>query len=172
MVQLIEPLIPALRRYARSFLREPAAADDLVQDALERCIGGWNQRRADGNVRSWMFAILHNLALNRLRQTGRRGRHVALEDADDAAIARPSTQEDGMRRNDIMAAVNRLPEDHRSVLLLISVEELSYAEAARVLDVPIGTIMSRLARARARLHRMMEEEITSSVQRPFLRSVQ
>lgn len=172
MVQLIEPLIPALRRYARSFLREPAAADDLVQDTLERCISGWSQRRADGNVRSWMFTIVHNLALNRLRQTGRRGRHVALDDADDAAMARPSTQEDGLRQSDIMAAVDRLPEDHRSVLMLISVEDLSYAEAAHVLDVPIGTVMSRLARARARLHRMMEEDIAPSVQHPHLRSVQ
>src|ERR1700709_2110600 len=99
MVQLIEPLIPALRRYARSFLREPAAAEALVQDTLERCISGWHQRRADGDVRSWMFTIVHNLALNRLRQTGRRGRHVALEDADDAAIASPSAQEDGLRQS-------------------------------------------------------------------------
>ena len=97
---------------------------------------------------------------------------MALEEADDAAISRPYTQEDGLRRNDIMAAVDRLPQDHRSVPLLISVEELSYAEAARVLDVPIGTIMSRLARARARLHRMMDEDIAPSGQHPHLRSVQ
>jgi RNA polymerase sigma factor (sigma-70 family) len=174
IAQLIEPLIPALRRYARSLLHDHAAADDLVQDTLERSISHWKQRRAEGNARTWVFAILHNLAVNRLRQTARRGRHVTIEDADESAVAmtNPSTQEDGLRQSDIMAAVRRLPEDQRSVLLLISVEDLSYADAARVLDVPVGTVMSRLARARARLHRIMEEEITPSLQRPYLRSIQ
>jgi RNA polymerase sigma factor (sigma-70 family) len=172
MAQLIEPLIPALRRYARSLMRDSAAADDLVQDTLERSISRWHQRRADGDARTWMFTILHNLAMNRLRQTTRRGRHVTIDDADESAMARPSTQEDGLRQTDIMAAVQRLPEDQRSVLLLISVEDLSYADAARVLDVPIGTVMSRLTRARAKLLRMMEEEVAPSAQRPHLRSVQ
>jgi len=172
MAELIEPLIPALRRYARSLMRDPTAADDLVQDTLERSVSRWHQRRADGDARTWMFTILHNLAINRMRQTTRRGRHLAIEDAEESAMGRPSTQEDGLRQTDIMAAVDRLPEDQRSVLLLISVEDLTYAEAARVLDVPIGTVMSRLARARARLARMMEEEIAPSAQRPHLRSVQ
>jgi RNA polymerase sigma factor (sigma-70 family) len=174
MAQLIEPLITALRRYARSLLHDRAAADDLVQDTLERSISRWHQRRADGDARTWMFTILHNLAINRLRQTARRGRHVTIEDADESAVAlaRPSTQEDGLRQTDIMAAVRRLPEDQRSVLLLVSVEDLSYADAARVLDVPIGTVMSRLARARAKLQRMMEEEVASSVQYAHLRSIQ
>jgi RNA polymerase sigma factor (sigma-70 family) len=172
MTQLIEPLIPALRRYARSLLRDPTAADDLVQDTLERSVSRWHQRRADGDARTWMFTILHNLAVNRMRQTTRRGRHLAIEDAEESAMARPSTQEDGLRQTDIMAAVDRLPDDQRSVLLLISVEDLTYAEAARVLDIPIGTVMSRLARARARLLRMMEEDVAPSAQRPHLRSVQ
>jgi RNA polymerase sigma factor (sigma-70 family) len=172
MAVLIEPLIPALRRYARSLLRNPAAADDLVQDTLERSVSRWHQRRMDGDVRTWMFTILHNLAVNRMRQTVRRGRHLAIEDAEESAVSHPSTQEDSMRQADIMAAVGRLPEDQRSVLLLISVEDLSYAEAARVLDIPIGTVMSRLARARAKLLRMMEEEMAPSAQRPHLRSVQ
>ena len=174
IAQLIEPLITALRRYARSLLHDCAAADDLVQDTLERSISHWHQRRADGDARTWMFSILHNLAVNRLRQTARRGRHVAIDDAEasTAALARPSTQEDGLRQTDIMAAVRRLPEDQRSVLLLISVDDLSYAEAARVLGVPIGTVMSRLARARARLQCMMDEEVTPSVQHPRRRTVQ
>ena len=172
MAQLIEPLIPAMRRYARSLLHDSAAADDLVQDTLERSISGWHQRRADGNARTWVFTILHNLALNRIRQTTRRGRHVTIEDADDIAISRASTQEDGLRQTDIMAAVYRLPDDQRSVLLLISVEDLSYAEAARVLGVPVGTVMSRLARARAKLQRMMDDEVAPAVQRPQLRVIQ
>ncbi len=84
--------------------------------------------------------------------------------------ARPA-QEDGMRETDIMAAVNRLPDDQRSVLLLISVEDLSYADAARVLDVPIGTVMSRLARAREKLRRLMQDERPAGVSQPYLRSV-
>ncbi len=172
MTQLIEPLIPALRRYARTFLRDAAAADDLVQDTLERAISRWHQRRPDGNTRTWLFTILHNLAVNRLRQTARRGSPLPLEDAEETEIGTPSAQEDELRIRDILAAVNRLPDDHRSVLLLVSVEDLSYAEAARVLDVPIGTVMSRLARARARLLRIMEEEVPLTSGHPYLRRVQ
>ncbi len=172
MAQLIEPLIPALRRYARTFLRDAAAADDLVQDTLERAISRWHQRRPDGNARTWLFTILHNLAVNRLRQAARRGSTLPIEDAEETEIGTPSTQEDELRVHDILAAVNRLPDDHRSVLLLVSVEDLSYAEAARVLDVPIGTVMSRLARARARLLRIMEEEASPTSGHPYLRRVQ
>jgi RNA polymerase sigma factor (sigma-70 family) len=172
MTQLIEPLIPALRRYARSLLHDATAADDLVQDTLERAISRWHLRRAEGDARTWMFTILHNLAINRLRQTARRGRHLAIEDADEAVVARRYTQEDGLRHDDIMAAVRRLPEDQCSVLLLVSVEDMTYAEVACVLDVPIGTVMSRLARARARLLRSMGEEVCPASQRPPLRSVQ
>src|SRR5580698_2855603 len=95
MMQLVEPLIPALRRYARSLLRDRAAADDLLQDCLERAITRWHQRRADGDARTWLFTILHNLAITRLRQTARRGAHLALDEADESVTARPPTQEDG-----------------------------------------------------------------------------
>ena len=170
LTALIEPLIPSLRRYARALLRDATAADDLVHDCLERAIGRWHQRRADGDARTWMFAILHNLAINRLRQAARRGRHVALDDAGAVAIARPATQEDQLRHGDLLRALAMLPDDQRSVLLLVSVEDLSYAEAARVLDVPIGTVMSRLSRARERLHRLMEAD-PPAAQPVSLRSV-
>lgn len=172
MGHLIEPLIPALRRYARALMGNAAAADDLVQDCLERTISRWHQRRDDGDTRAWMFTILHNLAINRLRQTARRGRHIELEDAEESAMTRPASQEDAIRETDIMAAVNRLPDEQRSVLLLISVEALSYADTARVLDVPIGTVMSRLARARERLRRLMQDDTAITAARPHLRSVQ
>ncbi len=171
MAELIEPLIPPLRRYARSFLKDPAAADDLVQDTLERAISRWHQRRADGSTRTWLFTILHNLAINRLRQLARRGWANPLEDIDESDIATDARQEDGLRHQDILAAVDRLPEDHRSVLLLVSVEDLSYAEAAQVLGVPIGTVMSRLARARDRLLRILDEDAASPATRSFLRRV-
>jgi RNA polymerase sigma factor (sigma-70 family) len=172
MAQLIEPLIPALRRYARSFLKDAAAADDLVQDTLERAISRWHLRRSDGDARAWLFTILHNLAVNRLRQTARRGPVLPLTDVEEPDVGTRSTQEDGLRQQDILAALNRLPDEQRSVLLLVSVEDLSYADTARVLDVPIGTVMSRLARARARLLHVMEEDATPASGRPYLRRVQ
>ncbi|MGA0532674.1 sigma-70 family RNA polymerase sigma factor [Hansschlegelia sp. KR7-227] len=169
MIVLVEPLIPALRRYARSLLREPAAADDLVQDCLERAITRWGQRRSDGDVRSWLFAIIHNLAINRLRQSARRGAHVAIEDAGEAAVAHAPTQEDGVRHRDVVRALEGLSEDQRAVVLLVSVEGLSYAETAKALDVPIGTVMSRLSRGRERLQRILESG--AAVTSPHLRRV-
>lgn len=137
-------------------MREPAAADDLVQDCLERVISHWHRRRADGDARTWVFAILHHLAMNRLRQTKRRGWHGPLEDTDESVFARPAAQEDGLRHRDLLKGLEALAEDQRSVLLLVSVEGLSYAEVARVLDIPVGTVMSRLARARQKLLLAME----------------
>ncbi|NJC00011.1 MULTISPECIES: sigma-70 family RNA polymerase sigma factor [Sphingomonas] len=151
MMLLIEPLIPRLRRYARVLLRDSAAADDLVQDCLERAISRWHQRRADGDARAWLFTILHNLAMNRMRQTARRGAHVQVEDASPAAVARAPDQEAGIHQRDVLQALDRLPDDQRAVLLLVTIEELSYADAAKALGVPIGTVMSRLSRARTRL---------------------
>jgi RNA polymerase sigma factor (sigma-70 family) len=156
MVELVGPLVPALRRYALSLMRDRPAADDLVQDCLERAISRWHQRREDGDAKAWVFTILHNLAINRLRQAERRGRHVAIDDVDESVVARPATQDDALRHRDLMRALNELPEEQRGVLLLVSVEDLSYAEAARVLDIPIGTVMSRLARAREKLRRAVD----------------
>src|ERR1700743_2233494 len=83
MMVLIEPMIPALPRYARALLRDRSLADDLVQDCLERAITRWHQRRPDGDARTWVFTILHNLAINQQRRTTRRGPHVPIEDASD-----------------------------------------------------------------------------------------
>src|SRR6202166_5342891 len=96
MAHLIEPVIPALRRYARPFVRDAADADDLVQDTLERAISRWHQRRSDGDARTWLFTILHNLAVNHLRRAARRGREVPLGDAGEADVAVPSTAEDAL----------------------------------------------------------------------------
>ncbi|HTH97404.1 MAG TPA: sigma-70 family RNA polymerase sigma factor [Stellaceae bacterium] len=156
MMVLIEPMIPALRRYARALLRDRSLADDLVQDCLERAITRWHQRRPDGDARTWVFTILHNLAINQQRRATRRGPHVPIEDAGDSVLARPGGQEDRLRHHELMAGLAALPEEQRSVLLLVAVEDLSYAEAAKVLNIPIGTVMSRLARAREKLLRIME----------------
>jgi RNA polymerase sigma factor (sigma-70 family) len=164
MMLLVEPLIPALRRYARALLHDRDAADDLVQDCLERIIRGWHGRRGDDS-RSWAFTILHNLAVNRLKQWQRRGRHAALDETDEASIAQPAVQEDRLRHLELMRALADLPEEQRCMLLLVSVEDLSYAEAARILGIPIGTVMSRLSRGRERLQQLLEGRAAPALRR-------
>ncbi|PZU15646.1 MAG: RNA polymerase subunit sigma [Citromicrobium sp.] len=174
MIALIEPVIPGLRRYARSMLRDAVAADDLVQDCLERAVSRWHQRRSDGDTRGWLYAICHNLAINRLRQTARRGGHLTIDDAPENAFSSAPAQEQSLLVDDVLQAMDTLPEDQRAVLLLVSVEDLSYAEAAAVLDIPQGTVMSRLSRARSRLRNALaERSIISAMtgQIPHLRSV-
>ncbi|KLE32395.1 RNA polymerase sigma factor [Aurantiacibacter luteus] len=151
MITLIDPTIPGLRRYARSMLRDRAAADDLVQDCLERAISRWHQRRDDREPRAWLFTICHNLAVNRLRETASRGPHLSIEEAPEMAFSHEAAQDQAIHCLDVVKAMNALPAEQRAVLLLVSVEDLSYAEAAEVLDIPLGTVMSRLSRARSRL---------------------
>ncbi|MGN7295253.1 RNA polymerase sigma factor [Rhizobium sp. SAFR-030] len=157
----VEPMIPALRRYARGLIRDQEGADDIVQDCLERVVLNWSRRR-DENPRPWVFSILHNLAVNRLRQEARRGSSVPIEDAPEALGAGAATQEETVYGHEVMAAIDRLPPDHRSILLLISVEDLSYAEAAKVLEIPLGTVMSRLSRAREQLRTILEGRPTET----------
>lgn len=151
----VEPQIPALRRYAVALLRDRSAADDLVQDCLERAVSGWHRRR-EGSVKAWLFAILHNLAVDRFRQIKNRGKHAAIEDTIEADLSEGPTQERTIMLRDVLEKLGRLPEDLRAVLLLVAVEDLSYAEAANALDIPIGTVMSRLSRARERLQQELD----------------
>jgi RNA polymerase sigma factor (sigma-70 family) len=150
MLLQVEPLIPALRRYARVLVRNRATADDLVQDCLERAVSRWQQRR-DGDVRAWLFAILHNLAVDQFRKTTARGRHVTIDETNEGDFGEAAAQEHRLMYQDALNKLARLPEEQRAVLLLVAVEDLSYADAAKVLNVPIGTVMSRLSRARERL---------------------
>lgn len=171
MAGLIEPIIPALRRYARGLLRDRAAADDLVQDCLERAVGQWRRRRDGGDPRTWLFAILHNLAMTRFRRAARHAPHIAIDDADERMVALPAPQEDGLRYRELLQALSRLPDEQRAALLLVTTEDLSYAQAAAVLGVPIGTVMSRLSRARERLLRELSGEAPPNVAAPHLRRV-
>lgn len=155
MLHHVEPLIPALRRYARALMRDRASADDLVQDCLERAVSRWHQRR-DGDVRAWLFTILHNLAVNQFRKSASRGRHVPIDETNEDSFGEAASQEQKLMYQDVLAKLARLPEDQREVLLLVAVEDLSYAEAANVLGIPVGTVMSRLSRARARLQQEIE----------------
>lgn len=158
---LVEPLIPALRRYARGLIRDAAAADDLVQDCLERVVAHWHRRRND-DPRTWVFAILHNVAVSRLRQRERRGLHLPVDDVPEDTFSHRPAQEDRLLQQDILDAIDRLPDEQRSVLLLVSIEDMSYAQVAEVLSVPIGTVMSRLSRARERLRQMLDHPSASN----------
>jgi RNA polymerase sigma-70 factor (ECF subfamily) len=155
MLLQFEPLIPALRRYARALMRNRATADDLVQDCLERAVSCWHQRR-DGDVRAWLFAILHNLAVDQFRKSAARGRHVAIDETSESEFGEAAAQEHRLIYKDVLNKLAKLPEEQRAVLLLVAVEDLSYADAANVLNVPVGTVMSRLSRARERLRRELK----------------
>jgi RNA polymerase sigma-70 factor (ECF subfamily) len=164
MAALIEPHIPALRRYAFALIRDDATADDLVQDCLERAVSRWHLRRSDGDIRAWLFTILHNLFVSQRRQVLRRGPHRALEDVE-GETGIPSAQEHAIIHRDMLRALALLPEEQQSVLVLVGVEDLSYAEAASIVGVPVGTIMSRLSRARNRLRSLMNGERPATLRR-------
>ncbi|KWR87184.1 sigma-70 family RNA polymerase sigma factor [Cupriavidus sp. IDO] len=172
MLLQVEPMIPALRRYSRALLRDTSAADDLVQDCLERVITYWNSRRSNDDTRSWVFAILHNLAMTALRKrAGTQSVHVAIDDVAEYQMVARATQEDALHYRDLMSALDALPAEQRSVLLLVSVEDMSYADAARVLEIPIGTVMSRLSRAREKLLRSMDAGVPAAAPTSALRRV-
>ena len=144
--------IPSLRRYARGLAHDPQRADDLVQDTLERAWGRFSMWQRRGAIRSWMFGIMHNLYIDRLRSQ----RNSPEEDAGEElpeAVAAPA---DRLGLRDLERALQRLSTEQREVLLLVGVEEFSYQEAAAVLGVPLGTVMSRLSRARERLRAELE----------------
>jgi RNA polymerase sigma-70 factor (ECF subfamily) len=167
----VEPMIPALRRYARGLIRDRETADDIVQDCLERVVTNWTHRR-DANARSWVFAILHNLAVNRIRQEARRAGRVTIDEMPEATTAVDASQDSTLFGQDVLAAIEGLPPDYRSILLLVAVEDLSYAEAASVLNVPVGTVMSRLSRAREQLRLILETRPASAKPvGPFIRRV-
>jgi len=148
----IEAAIPALRRYARALARDADAADDLVQDCLERAIRRHRLWRRKGPVTAWLFRIL----LNRFRDERRRyGRGLRVVGGDDTVdIARPGSQEAHMALREVHEAMGRLPDEQRAALLLVALEGMTIAEAAAVLAINTNTLASRLARARTSLRAM------------------
>jgi len=148
----IEAHIPRLRRYARALTGEAARADDLVQDTLERAWSKFSLWRRGSDLRAWLFSIMHNVYLNQLDARARRPEE-ALPEAFDIPVA--PAQERALEIRDLSAALAQLPPEYRAVLLLVGLEELRYEEVAKVLGVPLGTVMSRLSRGRERLRQMM-----------------
>ncbi|GAB3051295.1 sigma-70 family RNA polymerase sigma factor [Stenotrophomonas tumulicola] len=150
----LRTLLPGMRRFARSLVADAGSADDLVQAALERALSRWRTRRDSEALRPWLFQILYRQFIDETRRNARRQR-LALLFGAQAQEAAPSAERvhDGRA---VLAQFNQLPSDHRALLMLVAVEGFSYREAADALGLPMGTVMSRLSRARDRL-RMLEE---------------
>jgi RNA polymerase sigma-70 factor (ECF subfamily) len=147
--------IPRLRRYARALAGDNHRADDLVQDTLERALTKFHLWRHGSDLRAWMFTIMHNVFINQLKAR----RELALDDAVEDGL-QSAPQSDPLELRDLDAALRRLPVEQREVLLLVGLEQLSYAEASQALDVPVGTVMSRLSRGRERLRALMSGTAT------------
>ncbi len=152
--------IPRLRRYARVLTGDAVRADDLVQDTLARA---WEKRRlwqAGTDLRAWLFTVMHNVHVNQLALVRREALNVSLDADPGGAAWQSPVRANQIERIEVMEMVQqigRLPVDQREVLLLAAVEELRYDEIAAVLSVPIGTVMSRLSRARDKLRRLVAE---------------
>jgi RNA polymerase sigma-70 factor (ECF subfamily) len=151
---LIEHL-PRLRRYARALTRDVTRADDLVQDTLERALVKLDLWRPGTDLRAWLFTLMHNLFVNQVR--AKKLQETDLDAAKDIPVN--GGQMDALALRDIHTALGRLPMEQREVILLVGLEQFGYAEAARILDVPLGTVMSRLSRGRERLRQLLAGEL-------------
>lgn len=147
--------IPALRRYARLLTGHAAQADDLVQDTLERACVKWPLWQPGTELRAWLLTLMHNLYANRRRDWRHDDGHASLDDIDEPMHDPLAGAGDAI---DMQQALQRMSPVLREVLLLVSVEEYTYAETARLLDIPIGTVMSRLHRAREQLRALVRED--------------
>jgi RNA polymerase sigma-70 factor (ECF subfamily) len=149
----IEAEIPRLRRYARALARDVAAADDLVQDCLARALGKLHLWQEGTDLRAWLFTILHNQYVNQVRRSVREGAAVGLSETEPM-LTRAPHQGKRLELRDLERAMAKLPEEQRSVILLVGLEGMRYEEVAEVLGVPVGTIRSRLSRGRESLRRL------------------
>ena len=151
-------LIPRLRRYARALTGDRAGADDLVQDTLERAWAKLHLYRRGTDMRAWLFTVMHNVHVNKLRA------NRATEELEDdmPELAQRAPQGDALLVRDLDRSIALLPPEQRAVLLLVTLEDMSYEEVARTLAIPMGTVMSRLSRAREKLRAMMSGQPSSA----------
>ena len=147
--------IPQLRRFARALAGDRALADDLVQDCIERALRKWHLYDETRSLRTWLFTILRNVYISGLRRDGRGAASKSLDELGAGEGAVRPDQESRLAVGDIAAAVGKLGDEQREVILLVALEDMSYREIAHVTGVPIGTVMSRLSRARARLRELL-----------------
>lgn len=163
----IEALIPNLRRYARVLVRDADHADDVVQDCLERAITRFHCFTPGTNLRSWLFTILLNIVRSEARTNKRRGTVVHIDEIRDAAAVTPPPEQP-LTMRDLQEAFDRLPESFQEVVVLVAIEGMAYEDAAEIIGVPVGTVRSRLSRARDQLRRAMDEPAPAA--RPAKRS--
>ena len=149
--------IPRMRRYARALVRDREAADDLVQDSLERALSRIDRWITGDSPRRWLFTIMHHLFVDQLRRTKRHGQLVATMPETIGGAATPPPQDDKVEAREVLEALQKISPDRRAALVLVAVEGFSYAEAANVLGVPAGTLMSRLARGREDLRTILDD---------------
>jgi RNA polymerase sigma-70 factor, ECF subfamily len=152
--QKIEQEIPRLRRYARALTRDVNAADDLVQEGLARALSKVHLWQSGTDLRAWLFTILHNQYVNYVRRAVREGSAVGFNESEPLLTSAPN-QGKRLELRDLERALAKLPEEQRAVLLLVGLEGMRYEEVASVLDVPVGTIRSRLSRGREMLRQLM-----------------
>ncbi|WP_106477964.1 RNA polymerase sigma factor [Phytohalomonas tamaricis] len=162
----LREVLPRLRRFALSLTQNPNDADDLVQSTMEKAIGHWQRRRPDGDLRAWLFSILYRQFIDGRRRAGRYARLMQLFTSDPQTSA---STEDIVVANATWEAFDRLPPEHRALLMLVSVEGLSYREVSETLNIPIGTVMSRLSRARRSLRDLDEGTSHEKHSSPSLR---
>lgn len=150
--------LPHLMRYARALKRDVTAADDLVQDCVGRALAKLDLFQAGTNMRAWLFTILHNIHRQDLRTASRRIKTSVMDEVIENQHGTQATQGGGLIIRDLHQAMGQLPEEQREVLLLIGLDDMSYKEVSEVLDIPVGTVMSRLSRGRERLKKLMDGE--------------
>ena len=157
--------IPHLRRFARSLCGDASLADDLVQDCIERALKKSHLYDATKPLRAWLYAVLRNIHVSNWRSNAKHQFAKNLDDLQGSEGATRAEQEDNFSTTVITEALDKLPAQQREVLVLISLEEVSYKDASEIIGVPIGTIMSRLSRARSTLNDILEERGTTFLRR-------
>ncbi len=154
--------IPSLRRYARVLTGDAWMADDLVQDTLERACTKWRLWVVGSDLRAWLFTLMHNIFINQARRSMRQVAAGVTVNVDDVEGEMAAPDAGTAQALDLQRCLLRLPEDQRVVLLLVSLEDLSYEEVAKITGVPVGTVMSRLSRARSRLRELMDGPVAAA----------
>ena len=158
-------LIPALRRFARALCGDPALADDLTQDCVERALAKSHLYDPARPLKAWLFAILRNIFISGLRRNVRAAVVKNLDQLAPGEDAVPPSQESHAGVRDIADALAQLPDAHREAILLVALEDMSYRDVAEIAGVPIGTVMSRLSRARANLRVILDGAAQTRIRR-------
>jgi len=149
--------IPRLRRYARALLRDRDAADDLVQDCLERALSRLDNWSTGENPRRWLFTIMHHLFVDQTRKVKRRNETIIPANEATLDVAQAASQLDSVASREIIDALQVISPERRAALLIVAVEGFSYAEAANMLGIPAGTLMSRISRGRDELRTLLDD---------------